>query len=93
MAGSAVMALAARAGSGRDEDNGKDSDEGVRRQQSTKRHSRRDKSSVASSCISIASRHCVVAWHLAHCGIVSWHCGVALCRVKRLRNNEIIVLL
>ncbi len=41
----------------------------------------------------VASRRGVVAWHLACCGMVSWHCGLVLYRIKGLRNNEIIILL
>ncbi len=44
MAGSAVTALAAQDGGGRDKDNGGDSDGGVHSRQSTKRGSGRDNS-------------------------------------------------
>ncbi len=43
--------------------------------------------------VAFASHRGVVAWHLARCGVVSWHRGLVLYRIKGLRNNEIIILL
>jgi hypothetical protein len=48
---------------------------------------------VASRRVRVASHRGVVAWHLARCGVVSWHRGLVLYRIKGLRNNEIIILL